>query len=304
MAEENADNSMAQPFLQASADNFGSTNADVKIMPTLSAPRKSPYVILNQIPDGEDFLTTFIKRVYAESNLIVMAANTMSSIVGISSLISLIPYQGTIVGNDFCEYGNSLGAFIQCPYLTSPDFQAIISLWCIYFLVYFLWRYYWTSFYETNDLRYYVYYDKFNSTAGNRVLIALGVMLTIVSGGEGVYSVAHNGTTNAVPSMLVFMAVNLYNLVQMGSCRYSVLASLDMNKTEAFRRPIPVDTEGLWTVGNLNGLLLSHIVLFEHLNQALSALYLMNDDRYIKRLGNVEQLRLVSVTLNPLQAPI
>ena len=297
MSEENTDNAMAQPFLHPTNDEA------VNSLP-YTPIQKKPYAYINELQGGEDFLTTFVKRNYSESNLIVMAANTMSSVVGISSLISLIPYQGTFFGGNFCEYGDSLGTFVQCPYLTSPDFQAIISLWCVYFFMYYIWRYYWTSFYDTNDLRYYIYYDKFNSTMGNRVMIALGVLLTIVSGGEGVYSVSHNGTTNAVPSMLVFMTVNLYNLIQMGTCRFQVLANIDMNKIDAFKKPIIIDTIGIWSIFNLNGLLLSHIVLFEHLNQSLSALYLMHDDRYIKKLGDVEQLKAVCIALNPLKAPI
>ncbi len=252
---------------------------------------------------GEDPFTTCVKRMFAETNLLVMCVNTLSSVFSISASVSLIPYQNSLYMVGFCDYGDASdnNMFVQCPYIPSPEFQTIVSLWCAYFAFYFTWRYYWTSIYETNDLRYYIYYDKFNHTFVNRIMISVGVVLTFVSGFYGIATVVKNGTTASIISILLFICVNLFNLYQLATCRFSVLTAINMEKEEAFLKPIVINTEPMWSVLNLNGLLLSHFTLFEHISNALSACFLMNDVSHVSKVGNVDQLKSAMRTLNPLK---
>lgn len=252
---------------------------------------------------GEDPFYSFIKRIFSQFSLIVMCANTISSVFSISAAVSLIPDDNAAAMYRFCDYGNDNEAssvYVQCPYIPSPVFQTFLSLWCIYFVTYFTYKYYDTSCYMTNDLRFYVYCDKFNSTLVNRIMVGLGVLLTFVSGIGAAQSVVHNGTTDSIGPILVFVLVNIYNLVYMAMCRFKTLSTMDMEKSEAFMRPIEITTEPIWSIYNLNGMLVTHQNLFDHISYALNASLLTNSDKHVAAIGNVAQIRLAMKVLNPL----
>ena len=252
---------------------------------------------------GEDPCSTFIKRVYAQLALLVMFANTISSVFSISAAVSMIPDDNAAPRYHFCDYGDggAEAVFVLCPYEPSPVFQTFLSLWIVYFVVYFSYKYWATSIYYTNDLRFFVFCDKFNSTIFNRILIALGVLLTFVSGIGAGQSVVHNGTTDSISPIIVFMLVNWYNLYHMAVCQFKVLHDMDMEKEEAFLSPIVITTEPLWTPFNLNGLLVHQYAVFQYINNALNANLLTGSDKHVAAMGDVAQIRLVMKTLDPLQ---
>ena len=262
---------------------------------------------------GEDAFTTIIKRLYAQLGLIVMTANTVTSVFSISAAVSLIPDDDAGARYNFCTYGgNGIAVYVQCPYIPSPVFQTILSIWCIYFAVFFSYKYYKTSCFETDDLRFYVYCDQFNSTIMNRVMIGLGVLLTFISAIGGINFVIHNGTTDSIGPILIFCAVNVYNLALMGVCKFKILAAMDIYKSEAFKLPIMINTEMLWSVFNLNGLLLSHVNIFAHISDAVSMCVFTSssssssnnsssNDYYLAKIGSVRQLKAAMEVLNPLR---
>ena len=305
MSECDEDGLAKKPFLESDAEvhnaiiNTAATSQELKNV----VPARDEMSKRNLVELGEDPITTFIKRLVAQIGLIAMCANTISSVFSISASVSLIPNKDYNNLYNFCTYGENNEAeaiYVQCPYIPSPLFQTVLSLWCIYFSFYFSWKYYWTSEYETNDLRFFVYCDKFNSTIVNRVLVVLGLLLTFGSGLSAVSSVVQNGSIASVAPIFVFIGVNTYNLIHMGTCRYKALYDIDMSTSPAFRDPIVINTEPMQTIFNLYGFLINHHALFEYLSNAINASLLTNDVKHAAEVGNVAQLYLVMKTLNPL----
>jgi hypothetical protein len=101
---------------------------------------------------------------------------------------------------------------VQCPYLPSPAFISVICIWMLYFCVTFLYKFMLTSQFHSSDLRFYMACDKHNTRIVHRILIGIGVFLTVVSGLFGVSFIVSNGNDAAVGSILVFMTLNIYNL--------------------------------------------------------------------------------------------
>jgi hypothetical protein len=254
----------------------------------------------------DDSFSTIVKRVFAESSLLVMFANTISSVLAISTDLALLAFEDSLcfAADYICEYGvapQKYYLYVQCNYAADPGFISILSLWCIYFVVHFWWRYYWASTYQTNDLRYYVYCDKFNHTLMNQVMIVFGGLLTIISGGYAIAMVVGNGKVESIPSIFFFVAFNMFNLRQMSRCRFTALYHIEMSRTEVFRQPIIISTVPLWNIWNLNGLLVTHYAIFEHITDAVGAFFLTGDRSHVDRIGQFEQLKAVTKTLNSLK---
>lgn len=301
MSDRSTGDTLQEPFLHESR---GGPQNDYR-QPDIPRYGNSQFASATSPKDlGEDPFSTFIKRVFAQLSLLVMFANTLSSVFSISAAVSLIPDDNAAPRYHFCEYGDNNqadGVFVQCPYVPSPVFQTFISLWVVYFVVYFSYKFWVTSAYETNDLRFLIFCDKFNSTTFNRVLVGLGVLLTFVSGIGAGQAVVHNGTTDSISPILVFMIVNWYNLYHMAVCKFQVLHDMDMHKEEAFAQAIVITTEPVWSVLNLNGLLVQQSTVFQYISDALNASLLNNNNQHIAAIGNVAQIHMAMRVLNPLQ---
>ena len=299
MSDASASDSLQEPFLH---ENRGAVQ---NVAPQIPNYNGNQYASATTPKDlGEDPFSTVIKRVFAQLGLLVMFANTLSSVFSVSAAVSLIPDYDAAPRYHFCEFGSNNqadGVFVQCPYVPSPVFQTFISLWVIYFVIYFSYKFWVTSAYETNDLRYLVFCDKFNSTMFNRILIALGVLLTALSGVGAAQAVVHNGTTDSISPIIVFMLVNWYNLYHMAVCKFKVLHDMDMHKEEAFAQAIVITTEPVWSALNLNGLLVQQATVFQYISDALNASLLTNNDQHVAAIGNVAQIQLAMKVLNPLQ---
>jgi hypothetical protein len=134
----------------------------------------------------------------------------------------------------------------------------------------------------------------------NLSMIALGTLLTFISGAYAIAMVIGNGKVSTIPSILFFVGFNLFSLRQMSNCRFPALYRIDMNKSEVFRQPIVISTEYLWSSWNLNGLLVPHYAIFDHVSDAVNVFFVSGDRSHVDDIGEFDQLKAVIQILNSL----
>lgn len=177
--------------------------------------RNSAHPLDTSSSGDKDDTTDLLKKILTQSDLLVMFGNTIISVFTISAAVSLVPRDDATISYTFCDYGENGEAdtvLVQCPYLPSPAFISVICIWMLYFCVTFLYKFMLTSQFHSSDLRFYMACDKHNTRIVHRILIGIGVFLTVVSGLFGVSFIVSNGNDAAVGGILVFMTLNIYNL--------------------------------------------------------------------------------------------
>jgi hypothetical protein len=215
-------------------DNLiSSENTSTGVTPQQKPPHDDRFYHLP--PDLDPIFLSVAKRIYAQINLVILAANTIAAVFSISAAVSLIEED-----DDFryqiCDYGNPVSIGVQCPYTQSPIFISFLVIWTIYFTILCTYKYHRTVEYWTHDLRFYFASEAVAFDLLMQVMVAIGVVLTLISGLGGFYYVIHNGTTTAIGSIVIFIAVNLVNLKALANGKFDVLATRPID--ELFPQPI------------------------------------------------------------------
>jgi hypothetical protein len=187
----------------------------------------------------ESIFASIGKRLYAQMNIFVMCANTVTAVFSISAAVSLIPQPATMWRYDFCDYGEPLSVEVQCPYHSSPVFLTFLVLWSLYFATLFSYKFHATYDYWSNDLRFYLANDMLNNSFFMFVLIVVGMILTMVSSIGGISYVIHNGSTQSIGSILVFTGVNMFNLYNLLGGEFQALRGCSMERD--FPEPVMID---------------------------------------------------------------
>jgi hypothetical protein len=166
------------------------------------------------------------KRLYSIAPLFAMSFSTMNQIVEVTksftsqaenrSYGSTVTVESDGVWSGYtCEYGKAQAVVTYCEYTPFPAFQAVIVIWVVYFAVFMTARLYATSRYSTDDLRFYIAMDKYNGQLLNRVLVALGFFLTVLTLCVGIYYLSPqtewNNTvdTQSTLDLIVFLGINI-----------------------------------------------------------------------------------------------
>lgn len=187
---------------------------------------KKHLVSSSEMKDG--YIIDFAKRMYAISPLLLMTYSTINqvfvvtkSITSQSNLETYDSRQVEVVSVNqeayyTCEYGNVQAVVINCPYNDIPAFVANLSIWVLYFVCFLSIRFAATFKYSTNDLRFYLAVDLFNSHWLNRLFVVLGGLLTFASMcvSVGYLTDATGGEWNptvdntSVLSIILFVGIN------------------------------------------------------------------------------------------------
>jgi ABC-type dipeptide/oligopeptide/nickel transport system permease subunit len=181
-------------------------------------PLSTPSAAVSMSPEHQVDMADYGKMILSQTALLVMFVNTIMSVFSISADVSLIPRNDDTISYTFCDYGYNGEAdnvLVACPYLPSPLFQSLLCTWMVYFIVAFGSKYWFTSPFSPSDLRFYMACDQYNSRVESRIICGIGIFLTIASGLLGISVVVGNGNDAAVGTILVFMALNIYNLIGM-----------------------------------------------------------------------------------------
>lgn len=148
----------------------------------------------------EDFFISLGKRVWMQIDVIVMLVNTINACFSISAAVSLIPKESHGQYN-FCDYGENgepLSVGVQCPYLPSPTFISLLTVWTLYFVTIFAYKVHRTFDWWSNDLRFYMACDMVNNDIFMYIMACVGMVLTIASGLCGIYFVTQNGSDDSL----------------------------------------------------------------------------------------------------------
>jgi len=174
----------------------------------------------------DSFFVEFAKRMYAISPLLLMTYSTINQVFviakSVSSQSSVETYYNRFVGVESngqetyytCEYGNAEAVVVYCPYYTIDAFIGIIVVWSIYFAVFITVRFVVTFKYATDDLRFYIAVDQFNSHWLNKSLVYIGAGLTVISLIVGVYYMSPDSEWNSTVdnesllNMILFLGIN------------------------------------------------------------------------------------------------
>lgn len=252
----------------------------------------------------DTIIMNFIKRMFANANLIAMFANTLLSINSTSAQVSLIDVSYNTYMYSFCDYGANgepTALLAQCSYETAPGYIAFMTIWCAYYGLFFTTNYMYTNRYEAHDLRFYISCDQFKALTINKILIGLGIILSLVSGFGALSYVIHNGTTSAIGNIFVFVGVNIYNLVMMANGQFEVLKGVNPYIINTlFPDPIYINTYALSDAGNAYGVVLTHRALFSGINDAVYASISNGNIEKLSAIGDPVQLRDFADTMNPL----
>ncbi|RYH05181.1 hypothetical protein EON65_45420 [archaeon] len=148
----------------------------------------------------EDIFISFGKRVWMQIDVIVMCFNTINACFSISAAVSLIP-KYNYGEYTFCDYGDNgepIGIGVQCPYLPSPTFISLLTIWTLYFLTIFTYKVHRTFDWWSNDLRFYMACDIINNDIFMYIMVYVGIVLTLLSGLCGIYFVTQNGSDESL----------------------------------------------------------------------------------------------------------
>lgn len=117
-----------------------------------------------------------------------------------------------------CDYGNANAVVVYCPYDTMDSFKVVLSLWIIYFVLFLFLRIYATFKYSTNDFRFYIATDQYNSHLINRIFVYIGLILTLISVAMSLYYMSPQTQWNQsldtpnLLSVIVFFGINIISL--------------------------------------------------------------------------------------------
>lgn len=170
------------------------------------------------------------KRLLALLPLFAMIFSTISQIFSIAKNIaaktSIEDYYDKdvlVTSNGFtaaysCDYGNADAVVVYCPFDTMGAFEAILGVWVGYFFLFVCVRLWATASFATNDLRFVLAGDWFNSHRINTLLVSLGYALTTVSVVISFYYMSPqtdwnpNIDTPNLLSLIVFFGINVVSL--------------------------------------------------------------------------------------------
>lgn len=174
----------------------------------------------------DGFLVEFAKRMYAIAPLLIMAYSTINQVFviakSVASQSSVETYYDSEVRVESngqqtyytCEHGDAEAVVVYCPYYTIDAFIGILSVWVIYFALFISIRFIATFQYATDDLRFYLAVDLYNSHWLNRTFVYIGGVLTLVSMSVGLYymspSTQWNPTVDntSLLSIILFVGIN------------------------------------------------------------------------------------------------
>ena len=242
------------------------------------------------------------KRVYSQMDIIIVFLNCVSACFSISAGVSLIPSNNMNYAQ-FCDLGNAIGQYVQCPYVESPEFLCILGVCIIYFSAFIIFKILWTFEFMTNDLRYYISCDMVINSVIHKCFVLFGIVFTFAGGFTGIGYVIHNGSTDSLGLIFTFMGVNFYTFASMFRGRYRVL--YDSEVTLLFPDPVYIRFPDA-SLSNLSGVLINHRDLFDDimracvsgLNRSGETCNTGDQDMYLSKYGNPSQLRQVLQTLS------
>lgn len=170
------------------------------------------------------------KRLLALLPLFAMIFSTISQIFSIAKNIaaktSIENYYNKdvlVTSNGFtaaysCDYGNADAVVVYCPFDTMGAFEAILAVWVGYFFLFVCARLWATAGFATNDLRFVLAGDWFNSHKTNTLLVVAGYVLTTISVIISFYYMSPqtdwnpNIDTPNLLSLIVFFGINVVSL--------------------------------------------------------------------------------------------
>jgi hypothetical protein len=231
------------------------------------------------------------RRLYAQFDLVVLFANCVSACISIPAAISLIPTDSVFALQ--CDYGQSLGAYQQCPYTTSPIFMGFMGFCIVYFLSFITYKIYNTFDYFTNDLRFYIASDMVVNDFVHQVFVYVGFGFTVTGGLAALGFVIKNGTTDSIGSILTFMFVNFFTFRQLMRGNYVSLYKQDMRTL--FPRPIYFKLPRVKSPFRL--IVMNHGTIFSYMLEAMICSYAANNDSLLVEMGEPQALRAAIQTL-------
>lgn len=214
---------------------------------------------VHETKDG--FLTQLAKRLYSVAPLLVMAYTTINQVfvivTSLSSQSSVETYYNDFVevrSNDrssyyTCEYGDAKAVVVYCPYYSIDAFIGILSLWVAYFVLFIFIRLAATYKYSTDDLRFYIAVDQYNSHLINRTFVYLGIVLTIVSAAIAVYYMSPgtkwNPTVDNTSLLNIFLFVGI-NFLALSGFRKQFINAHQAVVMSDFKQFVPIYHSRIW----------------------------------------------------------
>lgn len=208
-----------------------------------------------------------VKRLFGIWPILAMCFSTINQVLAITESITSqsnnrsygdyveVQSNGEYSGYT-CKNGDARAAVIYCPYETVPAFQAVMSMWVIYFGVFIIYRLYATSIYSTDDLRFYIAMDKLNGKPFNKIMVSFGAILTLVSLGIGIYYLSPQTEWNrtvdtaSATGLVVFCGINFLALrgfskqfITSHSGKKDDLSDANMSD---FTEPVPIHSKGIF----------------------------------------------------------
>jgi hypothetical protein len=207
-----------------------------------------------------------IKRLFSELQLFAMSVNVISAVYSISATISLVTIPSGSVSVNNCAHGEPLFEQAQCAYANRPTFVGFITVWIIYFIVLLLFRFMHTSKFSTTDLRFYLACSMVNDEPLNKLLVLLGMGLTVACGAVGLtYALEDSFVTSVggVGQILVFVGVNMLALFQIRRGSFASLCD-PLVAAAALRQEIPIRLP-MAPTGSLKEAVVAHSDIFNYI---------------------------------------
>jgi hypothetical protein len=202
-----------------------------------------------------------------------------------------------------CTDNDIVRVSAQCAYKTRSEYIAYVLLWAVLLSTLFIAKVHDSMPYKTNDLRFYLAYDRFATSNLNKMVVYIGLFLSFASFVTLVYFLVQS--SEPVEGAFVYIAVNVYLLRRSLYSRWKVFNSpLHPDEEEpalydVFPVPIPLHPlQSSWRNGY--GFFYSQEDLYAESMRALQMADMQKNDIYLARYGDPEQLREALVILDEL----
>lgn len=193
----------------------------------------------------------------------------------------------------------------QCGYESNGTYIAFQSVWNLFLVVLLLLKVYNSMPYSTNDLRFYLSYDRFATTKKNKYAVYGAYTLTLAT----LISLISFLTKAELPvqGAFTFAILNCYLFYQSLASRWPAFNS-DSNTEKKEHKLTDIFPDPIWIkacepgLTNGYGAIVSAEQLYDDLNVALQKSEYQKDNSYLKEYGDPEQLRKVLGILYELEA--
>lgn len=269
-------------------------------------------------PDLESFSVGMIaqevaRRVVVLSPLLFLVYNTISSVFSLAAAVATIVYTKEdydlkqtvgiatqiypkiIYYTQSCDFAPPNQITVQCPYISSIDFQGILIVWLLFFAALIITQAVYIFPYGSNDLRFFIAGEKVGYIKLTRYLVYTGYCLCLVSMIVAFTYAAKNSNSSAVSSIIVSMIVNAIGLSTLATSRYKCLEHKELKAEfpNAVTFVLP-DEKNIW---NLYGILIFRSDLFDRLEKATIQDALNGNDDIKSTYGDVKAIKAVMKVL-------